>query len=188
MAKGLTAAVHLTAIANAIREINGLDTRYKPRELADAIRGLGEEIGEGPKAVLYEDGTLEFTCKAIPLYLSAKGIQDYCVLDVQTYGPDNLPPWHSFGFDVTRVVFDSSFEQANVVSFDYWCHGMEDLAEVYGLEHLTHIETANHAFDGCTNLQTIYAAGGYAFPEVPDEGIFDGVKFLVGGELRVDGG
>lgn len=55
-------------IADAIRGRNGLETTYKPGEMAQAIRDLVCDVGLKPRALLLSDETLEHafsSCTAV---------------------------------------------------------------------------------------------------------------------------
>ena len=91
-------------VAAAIRQQNGLTTKYKPAEMAQAIRDLVWDVGLKPRALLLSDGTLEFNYLDGSQVRSGAGtVVQAWELDPAGYSESGAVPWYAERAKVTRA-------------------------------------------------------------------------------------
>lgn len=185
-ATGVISEAVFTDIANAIRGQNGLETKYKPGEMAQAIRDLVWDVGLKPRALLLSDGTLELN------YLdgrqvksgSAKVVQSFEV-STSGYSSQSERPWHSVRADVKRVWIDESFATAvkelGLTNFDYFFNAMSSLTEVVGFQYLSGMASAKQCFVSCSALESVFATSFDTSALTAGFQMFYGCNRLVGG-------
>jgi hypothetical protein len=177
---GTLSAGVFTDVANAIRAQNGLTTKYKPGEMAQAIRDLVWDVGLKPRAVLLSNGTLEFN------YLDGRQSKTSGTIvtayEVPTAGfaSSTARGWDSVKGTVTKVVIDSSFASAGVTNCDFWFLGCGSLVAVSRFDYLAGITSAKQMFSSCTCLETISATSFDSSTITTSTSIFSGCYRLVG--------
>ncbi len=175
-------------IADAIRAQNGSDETYRPGEMAAAILALTWDVGVKMRALLLDDGTLEFNYRdGRSSDVPGAVILDAWEVDAAGYAAASDRPWHDARLDVTRAVFDGDFSQGGLASADHLFNGFLHLEEVSGLEELSGIASFERAFSGCGALESIYADGFVAAEGVEGSYCFYGCDRLVGGRGYVPG-
>ena len=153
---GVLSSAVFDDIADAIRGQNGTSDQYAPGEMAAAILALSWDSGLKVRAILTDDGTLEFNYRNGRS--SDVGTIDQCwEVDPAGYSSDTARPWHAARSQVKKVVFDSDFSDAGMANFAYWCCGMTNLSEVRGFEELSGCTSVQQMFTSCTSLDSIYA-------------------------------
>lgn len=155
---GVISSKVFDAIGAAIRGQNGEATKYTPGEMAAAILALEWDVALKARALLLEDGTLEFNYleRRRAVSSSAKIVS---VWEVPTaaFAGASARPWDSAKADVTRAVVDASFAEAGVASCAYWFSGFSALEEVSGFENLSGVSDMTQMFTSCSQLRSIYA-------------------------------
>ena len=70
---------------------------------------------------------------------------------------DNIPDWSTKRNDVTKVVFDPSFEEARPTNCAYWFYRFVNLTTIEGLQYLNTSEvfTMAYMFESCSNLKAL---------------------------------
>lgn len=185
---GVISGAVFDAIADAIRAQNGSDETYKPGEMAQEILALTWDVGVKMRALLLDDGTLEFNCRdGRSSDVSGAVIVDAWEVDAAGYAAASERPWHNVRLDVTRAVFDADFSQGGLTCADHLFNGFSYLEEVSGFEELSGVTSFERVFSGCDSLETVYADG-----FVPAEGMegdycFYSCDRLVGGQGYVPG-
>lgn len=175
-------------IADAIRAQNGLTETYRPGEMAAAILALTWDVGVKMRALLLDDGTLEFNYRdGRSSDVPGAVILDAWEVDAAGYASASARPWHGVRLDVTRAVFDADFSQGGLANASYFFNGFLNLVEVSGLEELSGIASFDQAFSGCDALETIYADGFVAAEGMSGSLAFYGCDRLVGGQGYVPG-
>lgn len=126
--------------------------------MAAAIRALEWDVGLKPRALLLEDGTLEFNC--LGRRASTLGGRVLVAWEVATDGYDYSSdrPWDGCKQEVVRVVFDGSFADAGVASGKNWFNGFLHLREVRGFEALSGLTCGDMMFASCAVLESVYAS------------------------------
>jgi hypothetical protein len=149
-------------IASAIRQQNGLTVKYRPGEMAQAIRDLVWDVGLKPRALLLSDGTLEFN------YLDGRQVKSGSAAVVEAwevdpagYSESGSVPWYEDRGKVTRAYFDSSFAQVGMASAARLFEGCYALESVEGFEALASATDFTFIFNSCSRLKSVYAAEGF---------------------------
>lgn len=177
-------------IADAIRAQSGGATRYRPADMAAAIRAFEWDVGLKPRALLLEGGTLEFNF--LERRASTLGGRILAAWEVATdgYAYASGRPWDARKQEVVRVVFDGSFAGAGVVSGKNWFNGFMRLAEVHGFETLSGMTCGDMMFATCSVLESVFAAFFDTAALESGTNMFYGCSRLVGGTgyVRSNGG
>ena len=121
--------------------------------------GPGPEPPAGetkPRALLLDDGTLEFCCRAVAESERGEVVQAWD-LNAAGYASPSERPWDSVKETVERAVFDDDFAGAGLSSAAYFFHGCMALSEVEGFENLQGVENVAQMFMSCRALETIWA-------------------------------
>ncbi|RDB69437.1 hypothetical protein [Eggerthella sinensis] len=180
----------LFALAEAIRAQNGEATRYRPADMAAAIRALAWDVGLKPRALLLEGGTLEFNY--LERRSSTVGERILAAWEVATdgYAYASGRPWDERKQEVVRVVFDGSFAAAGVTSGKNWFNGFLHLHEVRGFEALSGMAEGDMMFASCPALESVFAAFFDTAALESGTNMFYGCRSLVGGTgyVRSNGG
>lgn len=117
-----------------------------------------EPVELWPRALLLDDGTLEFTCLT-----SEASPTGGAVLDVFEaaggYETFTEVPWHARIKDVRAVRFDASFGDSWTTSLSYWFYTATNLVSVAGLEHLSGITQMDYTFCSCSSLASLDLRG-----------------------------
>lgn len=149
-------------IAAAIRQQNGLDVKYKPGEMAQAIRDLVWDVGLKPRALLLSDGTLEFNYLDGRQVRSGSGaVVKAWEVDSAGYSESGSVPWYEDRGRVTRAYFDSSFSEVGMASAARLFEGCYALESVEGFEALSSATDFTFIFNSCSRLKSVYAAEGF---------------------------
>ena len=179
-----------SGIAEAVRAQNGEATRYRPADMAAAIRALEWDVGLKPRALLLDDGTLEFNY--LGRRTSTLGGRVLAAWEVATggYAYASGRPWDERKQEVVRVVFDGSFADAGVDSGKNWFNGLLHLREVRGFEALSGMACGDMMFASCPVLESVYAAFFDTAALQSGTNMFYGCSRLVGGTgyVRSNGG
>lgn len=174
-------------IASAIRGQNGLSTKYKPGEMAQAIRDLSWDAGLKPRAVLYNQGRfLELNYLDGPQVASGYwDVEESWVVSDAGYAKDSDVPWHAVREQITSVDVDPSFKGVSFPDISHWFRGMTSLMNVSGFDNISGVTKANQTFSGDSELRSIWCESPYA-PSIASASIpfYDCCK-LVGGHLTV---
>ena len=146
------------AIGAAIRGQNGAETKYTPSEMAAAILALEWDVGLKARALLLEDGALEFNYleRRRAVSSAAKVVSAWEVPEA-VFASASVRPWDAVKLTVSRVAIDASFADAGVTSCAYWFTGFSALEEVEGFQYLSGITDAAQMFTSCSQLRSIYA-------------------------------
>lgn len=158
--RGLLTPSILTAIADAIRGQNGESTKYKPSEMAPAILALEWDAGFKVRALLLEDGTLEFSYREggrSPLGTVVRRFE----VDPAGYASAGARPWDEVKLQVRRAVFDPTFASAGTANMAYWFLGFANMTEVTGFENIAGATDVKQLFTSCSSLETVWCAGGF---------------------------
>ena len=112
----------------------------------------GGYFSVGIPMVKYADGTLTF-------FLASKetlGENEY-----ELNSGKNLPGWMKHTFDITKVVFDTSFANARPTSCYKWFYWCENLKQVEGIKNLNTKEVTNMVdmFCECRYLSSLDVSG-----------------------------
>lgn len=179
---GVVSSKVFDAIGAAIRGQNGEETKYTPGEMAAAILALEWDVGLKARALLLEDGTLEFNyLERRRAVSSAAKIVSIWEVPAAAFAGASARPWDGAKADVTRVAIDSSFAEAGVASCAYWFSGFSALEEVTGFENLSGVSDMTQAFTSCSQLRSIYATE-FDYSAVKKAGsMLYGCSRLVGG-------
>lgn len=155
---GVLSSKVFDAIGSAIRGQNGLETRYAPADMAAAILALEWDAGLKVRALLLDNGRLEFN------YLdgrrSAIGgtiLQSFAV-DAAGYASADARPWKDIRTEVRTVYLHSSLKAAGIANFAYWFNGFSALRLVLGFENLSGAEDVTQLFTSCSELRTVSAS------------------------------
>ena len=149
-------------IADAIRGRNGLETTYKPGEMAQVIRDLVCDVGLKPRALLLSDETLELN------YLDGRQVKSGSAtvkaaweVSTEGYASPSDRPWHRVRGEILQVWVDESFAtvvtELGLMNFDYFFNSMSAMTEVVGFQHLSGMTTAKQCFVSCTDPESVYA-------------------------------
>ena len=97
----------------------------------------------------YENNTLTFKYGTKPNNGNAWSIDDYSIND--------SPGWLSQCFNISKVVFDSSFSSARPETCKWWFSNCENLTQIEGINYLNTSETTNmyQMFYRCIKLESI---------------------------------
>jgi hypothetical protein len=174
-------------IAAAIRGQNGLSTKYKPGEMAQAIRDLTWDVGFKPRAILYNRGrSIELNYLDGPQLSSGEGeILASWEVSTDGYASDSDLPWHDVREQIIFVGVDSSFSEVTFTDISHWFQGMTALMNVTGFDNISGVAKANQTFSGDSELRSIWCDAAYA-PSISAASIpFYGCRKLVGGHLTV---
>ena len=153
---GVLSSAVFDDIADAIRAQNGSSAQYAPGEMAAAILAFTWDTGVKARAILTDDGTLEFNYR--DGRSSDEGTIAQCwEVDTAGYASDSARPWHSVRSQVKRVAFDSDWDSAGVANYAYWCCGMSALTEVTGFEECSGCTSVQQMFTSCSSLESVWA-------------------------------
>ena len=155
---GVLSSKVFDAIGAAIRGQNGLEARYAPADMAAAILALEWDTGLKVRALLLDNGRLEFN------YLdgrrSAIGgtiLQSFAV-DAVGYASADSRPWKDIRTEVRTVYLHSSLKAAGITNFAYRFNGFSNLRLVLGFESLSRAEDVTQLFTSCGELRTVSAS------------------------------
>lgn len=180
LAEGVLSSKVFDAIAAAIRAQNGLDTRYRPDEMAAAILALEWDVGLRLRALLLEDGTFEVNYLERRRSVAGGKIVQAFEVDAAGYASAGARPWDGVKLQVKKVFIDASAASAGIESCAYWFNAFSNCTEVRGFENLSGMTNATQMFTSCSALESIYAtsfAGGLTASSL----MFYGCNRLVGG-------
>ena len=181
LATGIVSSKVFDSIAAAIRVQNGTDDRYKPSEMAAAILAL-EWVGDPClRAVLLEDGTLEFNYLPKACSVSGGAVVEAFEVGLDGYPSASARPWAGVKDGVKRVAIDASVSKAGVKNCSYWFESFSALREVTGFENLNGITDFTNTFANCSQLRSIYATSFDASTIERASSPFYGCTRLVGG-------
>ena len=179
LAEGCVADGVFSGIAKAIRKQNGLDVKYKPGEMAEAILALSWKMVAKPRAMLFEDGYLEMNCvDAVPDgHGTTLGVWD---LALDGYASASARPWHAMRSKVTEAYLAPSLGGVTIASAAYWFADMTGLERLQGFEMLGGVTDLTRLCSGCSTIYEVLCSG-FDFSAVTKaDGIFDGCCRLVG--------
>lgn len=178
---GVLSSKVFDAIGSAIRGQNGLETRYAPADMAAAILALEWDAGLKVRALLLDNGRLEFN------YLdgrrSALGgtiLQSFAV-DAAGYASADARPWKDIRTEVRTVYLHSSLKAAGITNFAYWFNGFSSLRLVLGFENLSGAEDVTQLFTSCSELRTVSASSFDNSKIKKSTSVLYGCSRLVGG-------
>lgn len=176
----------LSAIAGAIRDQNGLATKYRPSEMAQAIRDLSWDTGLKPRAVLYNGGrNLELNYMDGPQTYFGNAVERSWELSPGGYASDTDVPWHDCRKQIRSVRVDESLGAVGFPDISHWFQGMTALTGVTGFDHISGVTKANQAFSGDSELRSISCDAAYSLSITSASIPFYGCRKLVGGHLTV---
>lgn len=167
-------------IADAIRGQNGLSTLYQPGDMAAAILALEWDVGYKVRALLLDDGTLEFNYYDRRRTVYGGTIQQAFEVDTSGYSSASARSWDSVKLLVRRVYIDSSIAGLGITNCAYWFNSFAECTEVRGFENLSGITNATQMFTSCDKLETIYATS-FTNAITSSGSMFYGCSRLVGG-------
>ena len=177
---GIISDAYFHDIADAIRAQNGRAETYTPAEMAPAILALTWDTGVKIRALLLDDGTLEFNYRdGRSSDVEGATILRAWEVDPAGYTSAGARPWNDDRGLVTRAVIDADMEGSGLASAAYLFHGCENLVEVEGFGHLTTPTNMNQMFVSCASLETIWAENFYGSVETGSL-MFSGCGRLVG--------
>lgn len=179
---GLVARSALTAIADAIRAQNGLTETYTPLEMPAAILALTWDTGLKIRALLHEDGTLEFNYRAGRSSDLASPVVSAWEVDPAGYDAEDARPWHDSRAQVLRAQISADVAGSALSSCAHWFRGCSALAEVSGFEALAGVSDMEFMFGSCAELETIWAGSWEPAGEIDGFQMFSGCGRLVGGQ------
>ncbi len=169
-------------MADAIRGQNGLTETYTPAEMAPAILALVWDVGVKLRALLLDDGTLEFNYRdgrstSVPGATIVKAWE----VNPAGYSSAGARPWDDDKLLATRALFDADVAASGLTSTAYFLNGCGNLVEVEGFEALSGVTNMNQMFTSCPSLETIWVDG---FESSVTSGslMFSGCTRLVGGK------
>lgn len=192
-ATGVVGDSIFSAIADAIRGQNGLTTKYKPGEMAQAIRDLVWDTGLKARALLLSDGTLELNYLDGRQVKSGSGkVLSAWEVPMTAFSSMTERPWDGVRGEVTRVYVDASFATAvselGITDISFWFASMTGLLEVEGFQNLSGIKTAKQAFASCGELRTIWATSFDTSAVTSASMAFYACYQLMGGGLAISTG
>ena len=175
-----------SAIAGAIRGKNGLARKYRPGEMAQAIRDLSWDTGLKPRAILYNGGkNLELNYLDAPQTYFDNAVERSWEVSPAGYARDTDVPWHDFRKQITYVYVDASFSAVDFPDISHWFQGMSSLESISGFDRISGATKANQTFSGDSELLSIYCSDHYTSSIVSASIPFYGCHKLVGGYLTV---
>ena len=149
MAITLTDNKNYSDIAAAIREKNGLETKYKPNEMAAAIKEIQTGGGGVPEDAFYITGDCQyrFANDGWNWFINNYGSQ------VKTAGITDAGSMFLLTHDLKKIPFEINFEPTKDVSLDY-------MFKDSGIEEVPKINNAipndlNYMFASCYHLKSI---------------------------------
>ncbi len=184
LGEGVVSSKVFESIAEAIRAKGGLAAKYRPPEMAAAIRALDlrPDVGLKPRAVLTDDWVLEFNYREERRSFNAAAkILAAWEVSADGYASAAARPWDAVKGLVERVVIDDTFPQSGITSCAYWFTGFSALLMVGGFDYLAGMTDATQLFNGCSQLLTIYAVSFDNSSIAKSAGMFYGCTRLVGG-------
>lgn len=175
-----------SAIAGAIRGQNGLATKYRPGEMARAIRDLSWDTGLKPCAVLYNGGkNLELNYLDGSQTYYDDTVERSWELSPAGYAKDTDVPWHDCREQITFVRIDPSLAAVSFPDISHWFQGMSSLTNLTGFDHISGATKASQTFSGDSELRSISCDAAYSSPITSASIPFYGCRKLVGGHLTV---
>lgn len=175
-----------SAIAGAIRGKNGLAKKYRPGEMAQAIRDLTWDTGLKPRAILYNGGkNLELNYLDEPQTYFNDAVERSWELSPAGYARDTDVPWHDFREQITFVRVDPSLAAVSFPDISHWFQGMTALTNLTGFDHISGATKASQTFSGDAELRSISCDAAYSSPITSASIPFYGCRKLVGGHLAV---
>lgn len=141
---GVISSSVFSDIAAAIRAHNGLSTKYKPREMAQAIRAFTWDTGLKPRAILYNRGrSIELNYLDGPQLASGNGeVLGSWEISTKGYASDSDVPWHDVREQILFVRVDSSFKGVACADISHWFQGISALTNVTGFNHISGVKKA----------------------------------------------
>lgn len=175
-----------SAIARAIRGQNGLATKYRPGEMARAIRDLSWDTGLKPRAVLYNGGkSLELNYLDGPQTYFDDAVEQSWELSPAGYAKDTDVPWHDCREQIAFVRIDPSLAAVSFPDISHWFQGMTALTNLTGFDHISGAAKAAQTFSGDSELRSISCDAAYSSSITSASIPFYGCRKLVGGHLTV---
>lgn len=154
---GVLSSKVFDAIGAAIRGQNGAATKYAPADMVAAILALEWDAGLKVRALLLENGMLEFNylegCRSA---IGGKVSQSF-VVDEGGYASADARPWKDVRTEVRTVYLHSSLKAAGITNIVYWFNGFSNLQLVSGFENLSGVEDVTQLFTSCSELRTVSA-------------------------------
>jgi hypothetical protein len=175
-----------STIAGAIRGQNGLATKYRPGEMAQAIRDLSWDTGLKPRAVLYNGGrNLELNYLDGPQTYFGDAVERSWELSPAGYAKDTDVPWHDYREQIAFVRVDPSLAAVSFPDISHWFQGMTALTNLTGFDHISGAKKAAQTFSGDSELRSISCDAAYSSSITSASIPFYACRKLVGGHLTV---
>lgn len=175
-----------SAVAAAIRAQNGLETKYRPAEMGDAIQALTWDAGVKMRALLHSDGVMEinYVDGRQSLHSSA-AVTNVWEVSTAGYASYTDLPWYAERNAVKKLYIDPSVASVEWPNVSYLCSYLPNVTDVYGLEHLSGVTNVGYLFATDRRLETIWDAGFDRSGVTSGAYPFNGCYSLVGGHLTV---
>ena len=118
---------------------------------SDGKPGYLTSLAEGYAWFDQAENTLVFVCD------DQRRLREIETFSLPTEEWDYDPGWSQYKTDITRVVFDPSFDKARPTSTVAWFYEDENLEEIVGLEylHTDSVRYMNQMFEGCFKLESL---------------------------------
>jgi len=177
---GLVDSAVLASIADSIRSQNGSESTYTPAEMADAILALEWDLGVKLRALLLDDGTLEFNYRDGRSSTSGRPIVAAWEVDPNGHASADRP-WDDRKLEVVDALFAADIAGAGMTSTASYFNGCTNLKSVPGLENPIGTIDMSGLFIGCDSFKSVYSRG-FSATVTGTGTFFYGCKRLVDGE------
>ena len=157
------ASTYKLMFINCTKLVGGQGTTYDPDHVDVAYAhidggpsnpGYFTDINAPKPYVQYHD-----LLHTLLFYYASSPTQGQHIRNYTLNTGSNAPGWYTDGTyqDVTRVIFDSSFDEARPTSNLYWFRGMTNLTQITGLEYLHTDAVTNMGgmFFDCSGLSSL---------------------------------
>ncbi|MDN0056364.1 hypothetical protein [Collinsella ihumii] len=191
-AEGGTGAISdavFDAIAGAIRGQNGSEETYTPPEMAAAILALAWDTGVKMRALLLDDGTLEFNYRdGRSTDVAGAAIAGAWEVPASGFSSYSERGWNSVRGEVARVRFDADFSQGGLQSAAWLLWGLSSATEIRGFEELSGVTSMEQMMTSCGSLESVYCSPGADFSAAATNTVMMyGCERLVGAQGYVPG-